>query len=247
MEVGFGEAAADVDVDLVSSVAQDYVKAIWSATEWGGPAITGKALATRFGTTTANVTETIKRLAGQGLVDHQPYKPIQLTSAGTRLAVAMVRRHRLIETFLVAVLGYHWDEVHDEAERLEHAATEVFITRIDALLGHPTTDPHGDPIPTATGELPPTDPDMVPLSDAGPGRYVIRRVSDADPAHLATATELDLTPGTVVEVDASTAYAEEAGAHDVGPDDVTVDTPAGRRAVPSAVAAVTWATPADNR
>lgn len=235
MEHGPTETGADVDVDAVSPVAQDYVKAIWSATEWGGRPITGKALATRFGTTTANVTETVKRLAGLGLVDHQPYKPIRLTPAGTRLAVAMVRRHRLIETFLVAVLGYQWDEVHDEAERLEHAATDVFIARVDALLGHPTSDPHGDPIPTAAGELPPTDPDTVPLSDAGPGRYVIRRVSDADPDHLATATRLQLTPGTVVEL----------GAPPVVPDDdVTLDTPTGTCAVPSAVAAVTWAAPA---
>ncbi|MDN5770546.1 MAG: metal-dependent transcriptional regulator, partial [Microlunatus sp.] len=142
-----------VRVEEITTVAQDYLKVIWSATEWGGPAITTKDLAARFGTSQANVSETVKRLAGQNLVDYQPYKPVVLTPRGTVLALAMVRRHRLVETFLVTVLGYEWEEVHDEAERLEHAVSDTLIARIDQRLGHPTSDPHGDPIPAADGTV----------------------------------------------------------------------------------------------
>ena len=223
---------AGVHIDALTPVAQDYVKAIWSATEWGGPPITGRALAARFGTTTANVTETIKRLDGQGLVVHERYKPIRLTATGTRLAVAMVRRHRLIETFLVSTLGYRWDEIHDEAERLEHAASDAFIDRIDAQLGHPRTDPHGDPIPTPSGDVQPDYRDAVPLADAPPGRYVIRRISDSDPADLTTAARLGIRPGVAVEL-----HSLRSGQ--------AVTTSAGRRALPADLAAATWATPVD--
>lgn len=226
-----GTDAAGVDIDAITPVAQDYVKAIWSATEWGGPPITGKALAARFGTTTANVTETIKRLDGQGLVVHQRYKPIRLTAAGTRLAVAMVRRHRLIETFLVTTLGFRWDEIHDEAERLEHAASDGVIDRIDTHLGHPRTDPHGDPIPSATGDLEPAYSATVQLSKAVSGRHEIRRISDADPDNLTTATRLGIRPGTVVDL-----HATRVG--------MAITTPVGRQALPSDLAAATWAIPA---
>ena len=133
-------------VDALSSVAQDYLKVIWSATEWGDPPITTKALAARLGTTPANVSETLRRLDSQGLVHYEPYRPARLSASGRRLALAMVRRHRLLEAFLAGMVGYSWDEVHDEAERLEHAVSDDFLDRIDALLGFPTHDPHGDPI-----------------------------------------------------------------------------------------------------
>lgn len=187
-----------VDIDSISHVAQDYVKAIWSSTEWGDAPITTKALAARFGTSAANVTETMRRLAVQGLIDYQPYKPVRLTELGTTLAVGMVRRHRLIETFLVTTLGYRWSEVHLEAERLEHAASDLLIDRIDALLGHPETDPHGDPIPSPEGHIHRVD-GAVRLSDAGPGRHVVVRISDADPGNLDSADALGITPGRTVE------------------------------------------------
>lgn len=224
--------SAGMDIDAITPVAQDYVKAIWSATEWGGPPITGRALAARFGTTTANVTETIKRLDGQGLVVHERYKPIRLTAIGIRLAVAMVRRHRLIETFLVRTLGYRWDEVHDEAERLEHAATDDFIDRIDTQLGHPRTDPHGDPIPTPTGDVQVPYRDATPLSDATTGRYVIRRISDSDPDNLTTADRLGLRPGAIIDLDAL-----QVGS--------AIRTGIGREELPLDLAAATWVTPAD--
>ncbi len=188
-----------VDVDAISPVAQDYLKTIWSATEWGDAPITGRALAERFGTTPANVSESLKRLGAQGLLVHAPYKSIELTSRGERYAIAMVRRHRLIEAFLVTSLGYAWDEVHDEAESLEHAASDRMIDRIDDLLGHPTHDPHGDTIPTRDGQV--VGPShAVRLGRATPGAYRIVRISDDDPHELTRFQALGLTPGATISV-----------------------------------------------
>ena len=110
-------------------------------------------LATRLGVGASTVSETVRRLADSGLVTHQPYGAVELTADGERHALAVVRRHRLIETFLVEMLGYGWDEVHDEAEVLEHAVSDLFVERLAARLGHPTRDPHGDPIPGPDGSL----------------------------------------------------------------------------------------------
>lgn len=184
----------------ISATVQDYLKAIWSATEWGGPAVTTKALAERFGTTPATVSDTIRRLTGQGLVDHEPYRAITLTAAGERHALRMVRRHRLIEAFLVSTLDYAPDEVHDEAEELEHVISELMLERIDLLLGHPTNDPHGDPIPSAEGVV--TRPvDAVSLAQAAAGRYRVARVSDADPTRLTWFLERGVTPGGQIDVE----------------------------------------------
>lgn len=183
----------------VSEVSQDYLKAIWSAREWGGDPMTATELAQRFGTTRANVTEVLKRLDDLGLVNRVPYRPPELTAAGEEIAVAMVRRHRLIETFLVESLGYSWDEVHDEAEALEHAASDLLIDRIDAFLGHPTADPHGDPIPGSDGAVASHDSSLL-LAEAVPGSYEVLRVSDADPEVLATLAEARVRPGSTVVV-----------------------------------------------
>lgn len=166
-----------------SNVTQDYLKAIYAAVEWGGPATSVSALAARMGVSASTASETVRRLADEGLVHHERYGGISLTERGRHAALAMVRRHRLIETLLVEHLGYAWDEVHDEAEVLEHAVSDLLVERIDRLLGHPVRDPHGDPIPTAGGEvaLPPTRP----LADtpAGEGGRVVR-ISDAEPQVL---------------------------------------------------------------
>jgi DtxR family Mn-dependent transcriptional regulator len=187
-----------MDVEGITPVAQDYLKVIWSAAEWDGPPITTKALAARFATTPANVSVTLRRLEAKGLVSYQPYRPAELTRLGRRLAVAMVRRHRLLETFLARVVGYGWDEVHDEAERLEHAVTDDFLDRVDRLLGHPRFDPHGDPIPDADGrfELPVT----VRLAGATPGNYRVARVADDDAAALAELSGLGIVPGASLEL-----------------------------------------------
>lgn len=189
-----------MDVDDISPVAQDYIKAIWNATEWGEPPITTTALAARFDTSAPNVSETVRRLARQGLVSYEPYKPVQLTEEGRRLAVVMVRRHRLLETFLVKTLGYTWDEVHDDAERLEHAVTPRMMVRIDALLGYPEADPHGDPIPRLDGTIPYPE-DACRLDQAAPGTYIVVRISDEDPDRLQRLTDLKLRPGAKVLVD----------------------------------------------
>ncbi|MCB0911201.1 MAG: metal-dependent transcriptional regulator [Propionibacteriaceae bacterium] len=192
-----------MDADDLTPVAQDYLKVIWSAVEWGEPPITTKALAERFATSQANVSGTMRRLQAQGLVTYEPYRPVVLTDLGERLAVGMVRRHRLIETFLAQVLGYGWEEVHDDAERLEHAASERFLARIDAILDHPRTDPHGDPIPTADGRWVPQS-DALRLADAGPGGYRVSRVDDSDPDLLGRLRRLLITPGATLWVSEGT-------------------------------------------
>lgn len=183
-----------MDLSEITPVAQDYLKAIWSATEWGDPPITTKALAARMGTSAPNVSDTVKRLAAQGLLEYRPYKPVTLTEQGEQYALAMVRRHRLLETFLVTTLGYPWEEVHDEAERLEHAVSDAMIERIDVQLGYPTADPHGDPIPTAQGRTR-RPSNTTRLTEAGPGRYEIVRLSDADPQRLTRFRDSGLVPG----------------------------------------------------
>ena len=138
---------------------------------------------------------------------HAPYGSIELTDAGREHAVAMVRRHRLLETFLVQMLGYGWDEVHDEAEILEHAVSEKLIERMDRKLGHPTRDPHGDPIPTPDGH--PHLPSGTQLSAADTGRTMaITRISDADPQMLRYFTELGLAPDTRLTVREHRPYAD---------------------------------------
>ena len=129
------------------------------------------------------MSEAVRKLADQGLVDHARYGSIELTEAGRVAAVGMVRRHRLIETYLVNELGYGWDEVHDEAEVLEHAVSDLMIARMDAKLGHPERDPHGDPIPAVDGSVP-TPPARQLSEFAGGESGRIARISDSDPEML---------------------------------------------------------------
>lgn len=176
-----------------SSSIEDYVKVIYSFTEWQDKPITSSQLAQRLGVANSSVSEMVRKLKDQGLVDHKPYSAITLTAAGRRLALSMVRRHRLIETYLVQQLGYSWDEVHDEAELLEHAVSETFVERIAAVLGEPERDPHGDPIPTATGEVFMPDAHLMGELDQGHTGRIIR-ISDDNPELLRylAAEEIDL-------------------------------------------------------
>lgn len=168
---------------LPSSSIEDYVKVIYSFTEWQDKPITSTQLAQRLGVANSSVSEMVRKLKDQGLVDHQPYSAITLTADGVRLALSMVRRHRLIETFLVRELGYRWDEVHDEAELLEHAVSDTFIERMAAKLGNPVRDPHGDPIPAADGSVQmPAAHRMSELDDGHTG--LITRISDDNPELL---------------------------------------------------------------
>ena len=142
-----GRADSLERVPANSAAIDDYLKTIYHHTEWQDDPITPSQLAAELALAPSTVTEMVQKLAAQGLVTHRPYGPIGLTPEGERRAAAIVRRHRLVETWLVREFGYGWDEVHDEAEILEHAVSDLMMARIDAKLGYPQRDPHGDPIP----------------------------------------------------------------------------------------------------
>src|ERR671935_1857144 len=137
---------------MLSEAVQDYLKAIWKL-EREGPATTS-ALAAKLEVTPASATAMVKKLAGLGLVEHERYRGVRLTASGERMALEVVRHHRLLELYLMQALGLGWDEVHAEAERLEHHLSEEVEARMDAALGFPTRDPHGDPIPSRELVLP---------------------------------------------------------------------------------------------
>jgi DtxR family transcriptional regulator, Mn-dependent transcriptional regulator len=167
----------------LSAVAQDYLKVIWSAQEWSRDKVSTKMLAEKIGVSASTASESIRKLAEQGLVDHEKYGAVTLTESGRRAALAVVRRHRLLEAFLVKELGYSWDEVHDEAEVLEHAVSDRLVARIDAKLGFPQRDPHGDPIPGSDGQVP-TPPARQLWSCCDGDAGTVARISDADPEML---------------------------------------------------------------
>ncbi|CEA07878.1 Iron-dependent repressor IdeR [Arthrobacter saudimassiliensis] len=193
------------DIQL-SAAAEDYLKVIWTAQEWTSAPVTISALSAHMGFSPSSVSEAVKRLTRQGLLQHARYGSIALTEAGHRAAVAMVRRHRLIETFLVEYLGYGWDEVHDEAEQLEHAVSDKMVDALAERLGHPLRDPHGDPIPGRDGSFPPLDARR--LSRCEPGEQVqVARVSDTDPQLLRYLAGLGLNLDVGLEVLERQAYA----------------------------------------
>ncbi len=172
---------------------------MWSLQEWSDQPVTTKDLAERLGVGTSTVSETVRRLAAQGLFDHKRYGTIKLTDEGRRKALEMVRRHRLIETFLVSELGYTWDEVHDEAEVLEHAVSDLMIERIDARLGYPTRDPHGDPIPSK--DLIIAAPEAFTLAVLNEGAHgTVSRISDEDPRVLRYFSDLGFGLDATVKI-----------------------------------------------
>jgi len=184
-----------------SSSVGDYLKAIWELSEEGtteGAASTND-VAERLSFSAASVSNMFGRLREMGLAEHEPYRGATLTEEGRAEALRLLRRHRLIETFLLECLGYSWEEVHEEAESMEHSVTDAFTERLAAFLGHPAQDPHGDPIPSADGTL--EADDSFPLAEATPGQRVrVYRVGDEEPARLAYLEELGLTPGRLLEV-----------------------------------------------
>src|SRR5699024_1204357 len=141
----------------------------------------------------------IKRLAKMGLVKYQSYKGATLTPAGRKIALEIIRHHRLLELYLLEVMGYSWDEVHEEAEKLEHHISEQFEDKIADLLDNPTHDPHGDPIPTKEGFIPETEAMPLVEADEG-GTYIINRVKDQEPAHLRYLEKEGLLPGVKLQV-----------------------------------------------
>jgi DtxR family Mn-dependent transcriptional regulator len=182
----------------LGQAVEDYLKAIFKLQADGRPATTS-GLADELGVSDASATSMSKKLASLGLVTHAPYHGVTLTDSGRRVALEIVRHHRLLELYLAEVLGYRWDEVHEEADRLEHFISEEFEERIDALLGRPTVDPHGDPIPTKDLQI--AEQSLIPLSELAPGSTaVITRVSDREPAHLRALAALGLLPTVKVHV-----------------------------------------------
>lgn len=158
---------------------QNYVKVIWSLQEWSDVPISPTRISEGVGVRLSTVSDALRKLADLALVEHVRYGSVSLTDRGREHAVAMIRRHRLLETFLVQIIGYEWDEVHDEADRLEHAVSDKLISRIDRTLGFPTRDPHGDPIPAADGRV--HRPDAVVLAEAeAPCQVRVERISDSD-------------------------------------------------------------------
>jgi DtxR family Mn-dependent transcriptional regulator len=182
-----------------SSSVGDYLKAVWELAVDAEGAASTKSVATRLSVSPASVTNMFARLQEMGLVRYERYRGATLTERGRKEALRLVRRHRLIETFLLEHLGYDWHEVHDEAERLEHAVSDGFTGRLAELLGHPDHDPHGDPIPSAEGTL--EVDDSYTLSQAVAGqRLRISKVRDEDAALLDYLGERNLIPGRWLSV-----------------------------------------------
>jgi len=204
---------------LPSSTVENYLKAIHqgqSALPSGERLVPMGHVATALGVTPGTATTMVKALAESGLAEYEPYSGVRLTSAGEKLARLVLRRHRLVELFLVQVMGMSWDEVHDEAEQLEHVVSERLIERIDRMLGRPTHDPHGDPIPSADGALTPRDFDTLLTCPIGEPMKVTR-IADQDPAFLRFIEKHDLKPGQAIEVEARDQAADAVqlrGAHD---------------------------------
>ena len=220
-----------MSVSELSTSTQNYLKVIWSLTEWSAEPVTATLISKQTGLRMSSVSDAVRKLAAQELIVHAPYGSVELTEKGHGYAVDMIRRHRLIETFLVETLGYTWDEVHDEAEHLEHAVSDYLVDRLDKLLGHPTRDPHGDPIPTADGTVPALD--ACRLTDAGAGAgaagttVTVERISDSDPTLLKFFEENGIVVGAVLTVSEGAPFSESL---DVKVDGAKNSVPLGRTA-----------------
>jgi DtxR family Mn-dependent transcriptional regulator len=178
---------------------ENYLKAIYHLGSEGGARVKTKVLAEHMGVALPSVTSMLKGLSDEGLVEYESYRGASLTGEGRRGALRVIRNHRLIELFLVETLGYTWDEVHDEAELLEHAISDRLASRIDAFLAHPRFDPHGDPIPDASGELHLEAREAL-ASVAAPSRVRFERALDQSPDVLRYLTSLGVEPGVVLDV-----------------------------------------------
>lgn len=209
---------------MLSPAIEDYLKSIYKLQSAGGDGagVSTSQIAAAMDVTPASASKMLKRLARMRLVDYTAYQGATLTSAGTDIAVEIIRHHRLLETYLREVMGYDWDQMHAEAEQLEHHISEDFEDRIDSLLGYPTHDPHGDPIPTRDGVF--SETPCAPLTAKHVGQRVrVIRLADQDPERLRLLESAGLLPGNVVdiEVDVETdwllARHGEASAHRIEP------------------------------
>ena len=182
----------------ITPAMEDYLKTIFSLQEIG-ERVTTQAIADQLNVAAPSVTGMVKRLHDLNLVDHAPYRGVTLSDAGRKVALEVVRHHRLLELYLADALGYSWDEVHDEADKLEHTISEEFEARIDKALGYPTHDPHGDPIPTLAGDIPEADYRRLSDLDTGEQASVVRIFHD-DGERLRYLGELGLYPDSSVTI-----------------------------------------------
>ncbi len=177
-----------------TQAVEDYLKNIYEL-QASAEKVSTTSLAERLGVAPASVTGMVKKLAAMKLLKHEPYHGVLLTKAGEKIALEVIRHHRLVESYLTEALGVPWDKVHEEADKWEHVLSEEMEDRISAMLGNPTTDPHGAPIPARDGSLPETS--LRRLSDLEPGeRAVVAEVSDHDPELLRYLGEMGLFPQT---------------------------------------------------
>jgi DtxR family Mn-dependent transcriptional regulator len=195
---------------LPSSTVENYLKAIYqgqSTLSLDAYLVPMGSVAAALGVTPGTATTMVKALAESGLAEYEPYSGVRLTAAGEKLAGLVLRRHRLVEAFLVQVMGMRWDEVHDEAEQLEHVVSERLIERIDEMLGRPTHDPHGDPIPSTDGTMTARHLDSLLTCPIGTPLKVTR-IADQDPSFLRFIESNDLKPGQTIEVEIRDAAAD---------------------------------------
>jgi DtxR family transcriptional regulator, Mn-dependent transcriptional regulator len=189
---------ADPARHTLTGPVEDYLKAIYDLERVGSPATTND-IALRLEISPASVSGMVRRLADQGLITHEPYRGVRLTVGGRHAALRTLRRHRILECYLTEVLGYPWDGVHDEAEQLEHAASEELIERMAKALGDPIHDPHGAPIPTRDGRV--EESTMRSLAEVVQGdRVRVRRVEDDDAQRLRYLAELGIRPGALLRI-----------------------------------------------
>lgn len=184
---------------MATSTVENYLKHVLLLSEGGDELVSMGALATALAVVPGTATTMVKALADEGLVEHQPRHGVRLTANGRRVALNVLRKHRLVETFLVNVLKMDWSKVHDEAEQLEHAISDEVLDRLDALLGHPEADPHGDPIPTRQGKI--SSQVYATLATCATERSLrIVRVTEQSPEFLQFAEQHGLQPGTGIRV-----------------------------------------------
>src|SRR3989442_7198353 len=213
---------------LPSSTVENYLKAIYhgqSVLPREQRLVPMGHVASALGVTPGTATTMVKALAESGLAEYEPYSGVRLSAAGEKLAGLVLRRHRLVELFLVTVMGMSWAEVHEEAEQLEHVVSERLIERIDDMLGHPTHDPHGDPIPNPDGAIANRNFDSLLTCPVGTPLRVMR-IADQDPAFLRFIESNDLKPGQGIEVERRDAAADSVRLRGKGRRAITNGTPA---------------------
>ncbi len=213
---------------LPSSTVENYLKALYQAQvalEDDTALVPMGQLATAVGVAPGTATTMVKALAESGLVEYEPYLGVRLSTAGAKLAALVLRRHRLIEQFLVEIMGMSWTEVHEDAEQLEHVVSDRLIERMDAMLGHPSVDPHGDPIPTADGDMEPHRYHSL-LTCPLHTEVTVTRVADQDATFLRFLDAQRLKPGQSLEVEARDSAADSVQLRTEGERRITIGTKA---------------------